>query len=96
MYVYNEPYAIQDIKINAALANVVDNQDINSKKFMISNTGAQPMYFKEKSIDNVDCTAANGMLVPANSVFPQVLTAKKLSLISNVTSTSYAILFLDI
>lgn len=94
MYAYIEPYAIKEIH-NASLAAAVDNQAVNNRKFMLANTGAQPLYFKEKSVDNIDCTAANGMLVPANSVFPQVLTAQMLSLISNATGTSYAIMYLD-
>lgn len=96
MYVYNEPYSIKEIKGATAIAAVVDNQAIGNRKFMLVNAGAQPLYFKEKAVDNVDCTATNGMVVPANTVFPQVLTAQTLSLISNATGTSYAILFLDI
>ena len=96
MYMYNEPYSIRDIKTNSALVGTANNEAISDRKFMIANTGAQPMYFKEKSIDGVDCTASNGMLISANSVFPTILTAKTLSLISNSTGTSYAIMFLDI
>ena len=96
MYMYNEPYSIQDIRINSTLVGTVSNEVISDRKFMVANTGTQPMYFKEKLIDGVDCTVSNGMLIPANSVFPTILTAKTLSLISNSTGTSYAIMFLDI
>ncbi|WP_041225788.1 MULTISPECIES: hypothetical protein [unclassified Dehalobacter] len=95
MYSYIEPYSIKDIIINSSLAGTEATVAIKSRKFMLSNTGAQPMYFKEKSVDNVAATASNAMLVPANTVFPQVLTAQTLSLISNVTGTSYAIMILD-
>ena len=95
MYTYNEPYSIQNIKVNSTLVDTVDNVKISSRKFILANTGAQPLYFKEKSMDSVDCTASNGMLVPALSVFP-ILTASTLSIISNATGTSYAIMYLDI
>lgn len=95
MYTYTEPYSIKDMKTNAALVAAVDNVPVKCRKFMLANTGAQPLYFKEKAFDGVDCTAANGMIVPANSVFPQILTATLLSLISNATGTSYTIMYLD-
>ncbi|OCZ54313.1 hypothetical protein [Dehalobacter sp. TeCB1] len=95
MYKYIEPYAIKEIINNAAITNSEATVAINCRKFMIANTGAQPLYFKEKAIDSVAATAANSMLVPANTVFPQILTAQTLSLISNATGTSYAIMVLD-
>lgn len=95
MYTYQEPYSIKDMKVNAALVAAVDNVPVKGRKFLLANTGAQPLYFKEKAFDGIDCTAANGMLVPANSVFPVNLTAMMLSLISNATGTSYTIMYLD-
>lgn len=96
MYTYNEPYSIKEIIPVTGLVAATQNISINGRKLMVSNTGAQPAYFKEKSIDGVDCTAANGFLLPANTVFPQVLNAVTLSVISNATGTTLAIMILDI
>lgn len=88
------PYKIVDVIIKSNLVAVAQDIAISGKSFMISNTGAQPAYFKEKS--GVAATASNAMLIPANNVFPQVLTADTLSVISNATGTNLAILILDI
>jgi len=95
MYVYVEPYKIIEVEIVAALVAVEQTVSIQSSKFLISNTGAQPAYFKEKSIDGVAATVSNAMLIPANTVFPVVLTGSELSFISNATGTTLAILILD-
>lgn len=91
---YIQPYSIKDVKVDSSLAGTAKDVSIKSKTFMLSNTGAQPMYFKEKN--GVAATASNAMLCPANSVYPAILTADTLSVISNATGTSYAIMFLDI
>jgi hypothetical protein len=91
--VHIEPHAIKDILVGTLTAAAAD-VPINSRKFFISNTGAQPLYFKEKN--GVDASATNAMLVPANSVFPAALTASTLSVVSNATGTTYAILTVDI
>lgn len=93
MYCYIEPYTIKDISTDASLADTAKDVTVSSRKFMLSNTGAQPMYFKEKN--GVAATASNAMLCPANTVFPVILTASTLSVISNATGTSYAIMYLD-
>jgi hypothetical protein len=93
MYSYIEPYSIKDIVVDSSLKDTAEDVSIKSRKFMLSNTGAQPMYFKEKN--DVAATASNAMLCPAGTVFPVALTADTLSLISNATGTSYAIMFLD-
>jgi hypothetical protein len=93
MYCYIEPYSIKDIAVDSSLLAVAKDVSVSSKKFMLANTGAQPMYFKEKN--GVAATASNAMLCPANTVFPQILTASTLSVISNATGTSYAIMYLD-
>lgn len=95
MYTYTEPYSIKEIIPVTGLVAAAQNIPISGRKFMISNTGAQPAYFKEKTVDNVDCTAANGFLLPANTVFPQMLNAVTLSVISNATGTTLAIMILD-
>jgi hypothetical protein len=94
MYAYIEPYSIKDVKVDSSLVAVAKDVLIKGRKFMLSNTGAQPMYFKEKN--EVAATASNAMLCPAGTVFSAVLTADTLSVISNATGTSYAIMFLDI
>ena len=96
MYVYQEPYSIKEIINVSALIDTAQNKAIKARKFMISNTGAQPLYFKEKDVDNTDVTALTGFLIPANTVFPVILTASNLSLISNATGTTAAIMILDI
>lgn len=60
---------------------------------MISNTGAQPLYFNPTTT----ATAANGFLVPAGQTLQHKFTVKgNLSVISNATGTSCAVLILDI
>lgn len=95
MYVYVEPYTLKEIVTKAGLVAVAEDQNVSGRKFFIANTGAEPLYFKEKSIDGVAATATNAMLVQANTVFPQLLTATTLSLISSAIGTSYAIMFVD-
>jgi hypothetical protein len=95
-YTYVTPYAIKGVTAGASLAATAVSIDVAGRAFMIANTGAQPLYFKEYSEDSVAATAANGMLVAAGTVCPIVLTATTLSIISNASTTGYAILYLDI
>lgn len=88
-------YQIDDVKVVTGLVAAAQDVPINNRVFMISNTGAQPAYFlpKAKGV----ATAANGMLIPAGTVFPQYFSCDgNLSVISNATGTSLAILFLDV
>lgn len=91
---YIEPYKITKIS-NKTLVAVAQSEPIQFNKVILANTGAQPLYFKEKEIDGVDATDANSMIIPANTVFPVILTAANLSFISNVTGTTLAIMYLD-
>ena len=95
-YTYVTPYAIKEIATSAALADTAVSIAVAGRAFMIANTGANVLYFKEYSEDETAVTAANGMLVAAGTVCPVVLTATTLSIISTAGATGYAILFLDI
>ncbi|MCK9602114.1 MAG: hypothetical protein M0R06_23920 [Sphaerochaeta sp.] len=95
-YTYITPYAIKTITADSDLADTAVSIDVAGRAFMIANTGAQALYFKEYSEDETAVTATNGMLVAAGTVCPVVLTAITLSIISNASTTGYAILFLDI
>jgi hypothetical protein len=91
---YIEPYKIVKIS-NKSLVDAEQVEDVAFNKIIIANTGAQPLYFKEKEIDGIAATTSNTMIVPANTVFPVILTCSDLSLISNATGTSVAIMYLD-
>ena len=66
---------------------------IDGRPFMIANTGAQPLYINPVAT----ATTANGFLVPAGTVLPIKMTVQDdLSVISNATGTSLAILFFDL
>jgi hypothetical protein len=84
-----KPTNIKEVIIKSVAAEAVP-VDINYRKFYIANTGAQPLYFDIKT-----ATAETGMLVPANTVFPEMLTCEDLSLISNVTGTTASILIIE-
>ena len=87
-------YQIDDVKTYTVAGTAVD-VNIGNRVFMISNTGAQPVYFLPKN--KGAATAANAMLVPAGTVFPQRFSCDgNLSVISNATGTTIAILFLDV
>jgi hypothetical protein len=86
-------YQIIEVIPIAALADTAQDVPINNRVFMISNTGAQPIYFNPKGV----ATAANGMLLPANTVFPMYFSCDgNLSVISNATGSSLAVLILDV
>lgn len=86
-------YQIIEVIVDNALADTAKDIPINNRVFMLSNTGAQPIYFNPKET----ATADNGMLLPANTVFPQYFSCDgNLSVISNATGSSLAVLILDI
>lgn len=94
MYAYIEPYSLKEIIVNTDIKNAAVDVAIKGRKFMLHNTGAQPLYFKEKN--GAAATTTNSDLCPAGSVYPIPMVADTLSLISNATGTSYAIQILDI
>ena len=86
-------YQIVDVEVVGTLVDTAQDVAIKDRVFMISNTGAQPAYFHPTQT----ATAANGMLVPAGEVFPMYFSChENLSVISNATGTSIAILYLDV
>jgi hypothetical protein len=86
-------YQIVDVITLANLVAVAQDIAIKNRVFMIANTGAQPIYFNPKET----ATATNGMLLPANTVFPAYFSCDgNLSVISNATGSSLAVLILDI
>jgi hypothetical protein len=86
-------YQITEVITLANLVAVAQNIPIKNRVFMIANTGAQPIYFNPKET----ATAANGMLLPANTVFPMYFSCDgNLSVISNATGSSLSVLILDV
>jgi hypothetical protein len=79
--------------IAANLLAVAVDIPINGRPCLISNTGAQPAYFHPTTT----ATVANGFLVPAMTQMLTKFSVKNnLSVISNATGTSVAVLILDI
>jgi hypothetical protein len=86
-------YQITEVITKANIVAVAQTIPIKNRVFMISNTGAQPIYFNPKET----ATAANGMLISANTVFPMYFSCDgNLSVISNATGSSLAVLILDV
>jgi len=81
---------IEEVKrVDASAA--AQTVDVGFRPFLIANTTASdPIYFKEKEEDGVDCTSSNGFPVAAGKMVEAVLTAQKLSVIGGTV----AILFL--
>lgn len=90
------PRAYQIIEVFTT--DVADTQveiPINNRVFMISNTGAETAYFMPEA--QGDPTEGTGFPVPAGQVFPMYFSCDgNLSLISTLTGTSVAILYLDV
>lgn len=79
--------------LTANLLAVAQDIPINGRPCLVSNTGSQPLYLSP----NQTATAANGFLVPAMTTMLVKFTVKNnLSVISNATGTSLAVLILDI
>jgi len=86
------PLAKEVLVVGTLIATAQDIP-INGRPCLISNTGAQPLYFHP----NLTATALNGFLVPAMTQMITKFTVKNnLSVISNATGTSVAVLILDI
>ena len=79
--------------LTANLLAVAIDLPVNGRPCLVSNTGAQPLYLSP----NQTATALNGFLVPAMTTLQTKFTVKNnLSVISNATGTSVAVLILDI
>lgn len=84
--------ALDVLTISTVVATAQDIP-INGRPFLISNTGAQPAYMHPSQT----ATALNGFLIPAMTQMQVRFTVKNsLSVISNATGTSVAVLILDI
>jgi len=83
----------KEILVVTTLVATAQSIAVNGRPCMISNTGAQPLYFHPTET----ATAANGFLVPAGTLLQVKFSVKNnLSVISNATGTSCAVLILDI
>lgn len=84
--------------VSVAVYDVADtavNIPVGNRVFMISNTGAEAAYFMPAAQGTA--TDSTGFPVPAGQVFPQYFSCDgNLSVISTVTGTSIAILYLDV
>ena len=86
------PKAVEVLVVGTLVATA-QNIPVNGRPCLISNTGAQPLYFHP----DLTATALNGFLVPAMSQMIAKFTVKNnLSVISNATGTSVAVLILDV
>lgn len=87
------PRAYQMIEVKSqAVTNTAVNIPIDHRVFMISNPGAQPLYFNPGGV-----ATSSSFLVPAGTVFPQYFSCPgNLSIISNATGTTACVLYLDV
>lgn len=84
------PYSVTEIVGDFSVLDTAVNKPVDGRAVLIQNTGAQPLYFNTETT----ATAANGYLVPANSIFPLLITCDgNISLISNATGTTAQLLF---
>ncbi|MHB8916537.1 MAG: hypothetical protein ACYC4H_00805 [Desulfocucumaceae bacterium] len=93
--------AIRTVQAEAVeVKTIVDTAQsfaLNGRPCMISNTGAQPCYINP----GATATAANGFLVAAGTTLPIKFTVStdvnsgNLSVISNLTGTSVAVMYFD-
>lgn len=91
-----QPYTIKEVIFKAALKDTAADVPINGKTFMISNGSTHPAYILPK-VGSTVVTATTGMVIPANSIFPTILTCPgDLSVISDSTGTDLSIMILDI
>lgn len=95
MYVTQQPLAMRG---NIPLTVTVTAQSVavGGSAFAIQNTGTNPIYIKEKNLDGVDVTAANGFEIPANTTLPFIMTAENLSITSGTGGSTANILLLDL
>lgn len=69
--------------------------NINYQEFFIQNLSAdQTVYFKEKDVDGVKCSATNGFALAPGATFEKCLQAKVLSIIAT-GSADVRIMFME-
>ena len=86
---YQRPYVVESIEGDFAVNDTAVSKTINGAGVLIQNTGSEPLYF---NVDDTTATAANGFKVPANTIFPILITCRTLSLISTSTGTTVQLL----
>ena len=80
------------------VVDTAQNFALSGRPCMISNTGAQPLYINPNGV----ATAANGFLVAAGTTLPIKFTVSpsvnsgNLSVISNATGTTVAVMYFDL
>lgn len=89
---YTIPQRMDEVKTITGLVAVAQNIPINARSFIISNTGAQPLYINPKGV-----ATSSSFLIPAGVTLPIVFCClDNLSVISNATGTSVSVMYLDI
>ena len=89
---YLDPYRMESTSAIASVVATAQDIAINGKPFMISNTGAQPLY-----INPTGTATSSSFLVPANTTLPIIFTCSgNLSVISNSTGTSVSVMLLTV
>ena len=82
-----------DVLTIAVVVAVAQDLPINGRPCLIVNSGAQPLYFHPSQT----ATALNSFMVPVGTMMQIPISVKNnLSVISNATGTSVAVLILDI
>jgi len=93
MQVKQYPYKVKEIIGNFSVADTAISEAVNGRGILIQNTGTENLYFNTSTT----ATAANGYLVPPNSIFPIIITCDgNISLISTSTGTTAQLLFVDV
>ena len=86
-------YTAKKVDTYTGIVGAAQDIPINGRPFMIANTGAQPLYINPAAT----ATAANGFLIPAGTLLPiKLAVVGNLSVISNATGTSIAVLYFDV
>lgn len=89
---YTTPQRMDEVKTITGLVATAQNMPINARTFIISNTGAQPLYINPKGT-----ATTSSFLIPANTTLPIVFSClDNLSVISNATGTNVSVMYLDI
>ncbi len=86
-------YIAEKVEVKASVKGTAVNISVAGRPFMIANTGGEPLYINPSET----ATTSNGFLIPAGSVLPiKMAVTGNLSVISNSTGTSVAVLYFDV